>query len=73
MPHRAKNEAGTQLSPTADHCSNQPPSLDQGYSAGRRAKVISIYGISGSGKSSLLNQLKHELSDENFSFLKGWR
>ncbi|KAF4534686.1 Uracil phosphoribosyltransferase protein [Lasiodiplodia theobromae] len=71
MPHQAKNEAGTQLSLTADHCSNQPPSLDQSHSAGRKAKVIGIYGIPGSGKTLLLNQLKQEMSDENLSFFEG--
>ncbi|KAL3476032.1 uracil phosphoribosyltransferase-domain-containing protein [Aspergillus californicus] len=34
-------------------------------------KVIGLYGLSGSGKSFLLNQLKEELGQEKFNFYEG--
>ncbi|KAF2164049.1 hypothetical protein M409DRAFT_57139 [Zasmidium cellare ATCC 36951] len=36
-----------------------------------RPPVVGIYGVSGSGKSHLLAQLKHELKDDRFLFWEG--
>jgi adenylylsulfate kinase-like enzyme len=36
-----------------------------------KAKIVGLYGISGSGKSFLLNQLKQELNHERFLFYEG--
>ncbi|KAI9746656.1 MAG: hypothetical protein M1818_000370 [Claussenomyces sp. TS43310] len=42
-----------------------------GYSTGEKLPVIGIYGIPGSGKTFLLDQLKHELGEEHFEFYDG--
>ncbi|KAK6332932.1 hypothetical protein TWF718_010760 [Orbilia javanica] len=42
-----------------------------GFSDGAKPTVIGIYGIPGSGKSFLLNQLRQELGPEEFEFYEG--
>ena len=37
----------------------------------KKATVVGLYGISGCGKSYLLNQLKRELGDEHYAFWEG--
>lgn len=48
----------------------QSPSAD-GFFAVEKPTVIGIYGISGSGKSFLMDRLKKELSETSFHFYEG--
>ena len=36
-----------------------------------KAVIVGLYGVPGSGKSILLNQLKEELGQKHFAFYKG--
>ncbi|KAI9712974.1 MAG: hypothetical protein M1812_006721 [Candelaria pacifica] len=53
------------------------PSLDQSTTSeirsvsNKKPVVVGIYGVDGSGKTFLLNQLKDQLQDESFLFLDG--
>ncbi|EOD43971.1 putative uracil phosphoribosyltransferase protein [Neofusicoccum parvum UCRNP2] len=67
MSDRGSNASDTKPSSTLGDCSN----LGQDCSAGGKAKVIGIYGVPGSGKTFMLNELKHELNDDHFSFFEG--
>ncbi|OJD37418.1 uracil phosphoribosyltransferase [Diplodia corticola] len=67
MSQNGKNIPGTTLlSPW-----EQPLSLVQDPPTGGKPKVVGIYGISGSGKTYMLNQLKLSLGAELFLFFEG--
>jgi hypothetical protein len=51
--------------------SNQSKVLELGRSSESKAKVVGLYGLPGSGKTFLLEQLKWELSNEHFAFYEG--
>ncbi|KAL8730832.1 MAG: hypothetical protein Q9166_003758 [cf. Caloplaca sp. 2 TL-2023] len=44
---------------------------DGSAAAGEKPVVVGIYGVSGCGKTFLLNQLKHELDEKHFAFCDG--
>lgn len=48
-----------------------PVKLDNRSDTPARKPVVGIYGLPGSGKTFLLNQLKHELGEEGFEFYEG--
>jgi phosphoserine phosphatase len=48
---------------------NQSPDLEALVL--RKPIIVGLYGVPGSGKSCLLNQLKHELGDKKFDFFEG--
>ncbi|KAH9882696.1 hypothetical protein J1614_000061 [Plenodomus biglobosus] len=50
---------------------HQPLSTDGQDTKDDTAKVVGLYGISGSGKSFLLEQIKQMLNDEDFLFYEG--
>ncbi|KAJ9657513.1 hypothetical protein H2198_004274 [Neophaeococcomyces mojaviensis] len=43
----------------------------QSFSSTRKPTIIGLYGISGCGKTTLLNQLKKELGEADFNFYDG--
>lgn len=57
--------------PTADPQLNQSSALETRSASHNKAIVVGIYGIPGSGKTFLLNQLRTALGQENFVFYEG--
>lgn len=56
---------------TTDLQQNRPTSINDWPATTERPVVIGLYGIPGSGKTFLLEQLKRELSEEEFAFYEG--
>jgi len=57
--------------PTTDPQPNQSTTLESRSASNDKAIVVGIYGVPGSGKTFLLNQLKQELGQEHFKFYEG--
>ncbi|PMD32832.1 hypothetical protein L207DRAFT_440266 [Hyaloscypha variabilis F] len=57
--------------PTADPQLNQSTALECRSASNDKAVVVGLYGVPGSGKTFLLNQLKQELGQEHFEFYDG--
>lgn len=56
---------------TADHQLKESTALACQSTWNKKAIVVGLYGIPGSGKTFLLEQLKAELGEENFKFYEG--
>ena len=59
--------------PTADPQPNQSTVNENKSASSGKAVVVGLYGVPGSGKTFLLNQLKQELGEEHFAFYEGSR
>lgn len=59
--------------PTADPQLNQSIVPENRSASNDKAVVVGLYGVPGSGKTFLLNQLKQELGQEHFAFYEGSR
>ncbi|KAF2183747.1 hypothetical protein K469DRAFT_582257 [Zopfia rhizophila CBS 207.26] len=57
--------------PTADHQLNESTAPETRSASNDKAVVVGLYGVPGSGKTFLLNQLKPELGQEHFTFYEG--
>lgn len=57
--------------PTVDPHSIQSTALEIRSASNNKAVVIGLYGLPGSGKTFLLEQLKQELGQEDFAFYEG--
>ncbi|KAL9626746.1 MAG: hypothetical protein Q9164_007804, partial [Protoblastenia rupestris] len=54
--------------PTTDPQLSQSTVPENQSASNDKAVVVGLYGVSGSGKTFLLNQLKQELRQEHFAF-----
>lgn len=72
-PTSCENASGNMPAPIADPQLRQliVPENRSVYNA--EAIVVGLYGVPGSGKTFLLNQLKQELGQEHFAFYEGSR
>jgi uracil phosphoribosyltransferase/phosphoserine phosphatase/adenylate kinase len=64
LPGSARGFTASTQSGQTTNSGTQPTSTD-------KAKVVGLYGIPGSGKTFLLNQLAQELEQEQFQFYEG--
>lgn len=69
MPTSGENASTS--SPTADPQLSKSTALETQSAFDKEAVVVGLYGISGSGKTFLLEQLKLELGQEDFAFYEG--
>ena len=73
MPTSSENVSSNILSSTSDlqHNQNQPTNPEDRPASDNKAVVVGLYGVPGSGKTFLLNQLKQELGQTHFVFHEG--
>ena len=71
MPTNCENATSSIPGPTADPQLNQSTALESRSASNNKAVVVGLYGVPGSGKTYLLDQLKEELGEENFAFYEG--
>ena len=57
--------------PTVDPRQNQSTAIGSWPASNDKAVVVGLYGIPGSGKTFLLNQLEREFGQEDFTFYEG--
>jgi uracil phosphoribosyltransferase/phosphoserine phosphatase/adenylate kinase len=70
MASNCENASSSMPGPTADPQLNQSIALEC-RSASNKAVVVGLYGVPGSGKTFLLDQLEEELGQEHFAFYEG--
>ena len=51
--------------------SHPPKTFQMPPYSGNKAIIVGIYGLPGAGKTSLMNQVKEELGDQQFAFYEG--
>ena len=73
MTTTCENTSSSIPGPTADTHLQQSTALSIRSASKDKAVVIGLYGVPGSGKTFLLNQLKLELRQEDFEFHEGSR
>ena len=66
-----ENASSTMSGSTADPQLFPSTALESRSTSNNEAVVVGLYGVPGCGKSFLLNQLKQELGQENFTFYEG--
>ncbi|KAG9232539.1 uracil phosphoribosyltransferase-domain-containing protein [Amylocarpus encephaloides] len=71
MASNCENVLNSLSVPTEDPQSNQSTALECRSAFNDKAKVVGLYGVPGSGKTFLLDQLKEELGQEHFAFYEG--
>ncbi|RPA92079.1 hypothetical protein L873DRAFT_1711496 [Choiromyces venosus 120613-1] len=71
MTTNCENASSSMPGPTADPQLNQSTALESRSASNDKAVVVGIYGVPGSGKTFLLDQLKQELGQEDFEFYEG--
>ncbi|KAH0544338.1 hypothetical protein FGG08_001479 [Glutinoglossum americanum] len=71
MPDNCKNASSGMSSPTADSQLNQSTALESRPAPDNKAVVVGLYGVPGSGKTFLLDQLRRQLGQECFAFYEG--
>ena len=71
MPTNCENASSSMPDPTADPQLNQSIALESRSASNNKAVVVGLYGVPGSGKTFLLDQLKQELGQEYFAFYEG--
>jgi adenylate kinase len=57
--------------PTTDPQLNPETGIESRSAPNKKAVVVGLYGVAGSGKTFLLNQLKQELGEQHFAFYEG--
>ena len=67
----SNSTAGSEPGPPTDPQTIPPVKLDNRSATPTRVVFVGIYGLPGSGKTFLLNQLKQELGEEHFEFHEG--
>ncbi len=70
-PTNCKNAPSSMPDPAADAQPDQLVSPGTQCTSNKKSIVVGLYGISGSGKSFLLDQLKQGLGEEQFAFFEG--
>ncbi|OCL13444.1 hypothetical protein AOQ84DRAFT_372188 [Glonium stellatum] len=71
MPTNCQNTSTDTLNLTTDHELNQSTAPETRSASNDKAVVVGLYGVPGSGKTFLLNQLEQELGQEHFTFYEG--
>lgn len=72
MATNCENASSSMPGPSADPQLNQSTALEsRPASNNNKAVVVGLYGIPGSGKTFLLDQLKQKLGQEHFEFYEG--
>lgn len=71
MASNCENASSNMPSSTADHQLNESTALARQSASNKKAIVVGLYGIPGSGKTFFLEQLKAELGEEHFKFYDG--
>lgn len=71
MPTNCENASSNMPGSTADLQPNQSTIPEIGSASDHKAVVVGLYGVPGSGKTFLLNQLKQELGGTHFAFYEG--
>jgi len=71
MPTDCENASSSMPGPTADPQLNQSTANETRSASNDKGVVVGLYGVPGSGKTFLLNQLKQELGKEQFAFYEG--
>jgi len=66
-----ENASSNMPGSTADHQLTESTALARQTAPNKKAIVVGLYGIPGSGKTFLLEQLKTELGQEHFTFYEG--
>ncbi len=71
MASNCENTSSSMPGPAADPQRNQSTALEFRSASNDKAVVVGLYGVPGSGKTFLLNQLKQELGQDHFEFYDG--
>ncbi len=71
MPTNCENTSSNMPRSTADLQPNQFITPEFRSASDHKAVVVGLYGVPGSGKTFLLNQLKQELGQTHFAFYEG--
>ncbi len=71
MPTNCENALSNIPGSTADLQLNQFTTFEIRSTSDHKAVVVGLYGVPGSGKTFLLNQLKQELGQTHFAFYEG--
>lgn len=71
MPNNCENAPSNVPGSTADIQPNQFRTPEMQSDSDHKAVVVGLYGLPGSGKTFLLNQLKQELGQTDFAFFEG--
>jgi uracil phosphoribosyltransferase/adenylate kinase len=71
LPASYENASSSMSDSIADPQLNQPSALESRPASDNKAIVVGLYGVPGSGKTFLLDQLKGELGQEYFTFYEG--
>ena len=73
MPANRENASSNIVSPMADLQLKQSKAPEILAASDHKAIVVGLYGVPGSGKTFLLNQLEQELGQTHFAFYEGSR
>jgi uracil phosphoribosyltransferase/adenylate kinase/phosphoserine phosphatase len=71
MPINCENTSSIMQGPTTNPGLNQLTTPETRSAANDKVVVVGLYGLPGSGKTFLQNQLKQELGQEHFAFYEG--
>lgn len=71
VPTNYENASSGTLGTTSDCQPSQSPPSETRSASNENVVVIGLYGVPGSGKTFLLNQLKEELGQKHFAFYEG--
>ena len=71
MASNCENASSNMPGSTCKHQLNESTGLARQTASNKKAIVVGLYGIPGSGKTFLLEQLKVELGEEHFTFYEG--
>ena len=71
MPINCENASSNMPGSTSDLQPNQFTTPEMRSASDHKAVVVGLYGVPGSGKTFLLNQLKQELGQTHFAFYEG--
>lgn len=71
MPTVSESRSCAQLGVSTDSPPNQLAAQEKQPASTKKPVIVGLYGVPGSGKTFLLNQLKQELDAEHFAFYEG--
>lgn len=71
MPTDCENVSSSMPGQSTNSPPNQPRTPENFSALYKKAVVVGLYGVPGSGKTFLLDQLKQELGEEHFAFYEG--